>query len=191
MARKINRNERLESRARKDRHEGDRTVSDDRLEQDDERLEEFRNTLYQSVLPDLPKIPGYHVIWLSTTNPQDQIQARMRLGYTPIRPSDVPDAAMAYASMKTAQLGECICINEMIGFKIESWRYEKMMRIAHHERPLDEEQGIRDRLAQKKEEMAAEGLAVRGLQVELEGDMEDLGKAPEPPSFAKAAGDAV
>ena len=67
----------------------DRAATEDREISDDARVEMFRQQFFQAALPDLPKIPGYHTCWLTTTNPRDAIQTRIRFGYEPIKPEDV------------------------------------------------------------------------------------------------------
>ena len=81
MARKINRDTKLgaASDSRRDRASEDREITEDRVMTDDERLDECRQTFFQSALPDLPDIPGYHVCWLTTENPRDPIHGRIRL----------------------------------------------------------------------------------------------------------------
>ena len=88
-------------RSRDNREMSDRAVTENREISDDERVEMFRQQFFQSALPDLPKIPGYHTCWLTTTNPRDSIQGRMRLGYHPVKPEDVP--GWEYATMKTGE----------------------------------------------------------------------------------------
>ena len=65
---------------RGDRAMVDRAVTEDREISDSDRLDMFRQQFFHASLPDLPKIPGYHVCWLTTTNPRDTINMRMRLG---------------------------------------------------------------------------------------------------------------
>ncbi|MFZ9183829.1 MAG: hypothetical protein ACO214_11170 [Hylemonella sp.] len=77
-------------RSRENREMSDRMVTENREISDDERVEMFRQQFFQSALPDLPKIPGYHTCWLTTTNPRDSIQGRVRLVYVPVKPEDVP-----------------------------------------------------------------------------------------------------
>ena len=72
--------------SRQSRAATDRAVTENRLISDDDRVEMFRSQFFQDALPDLPKIPGYHTCWLTTTNPRDSIQMRIRLGYEPIKP---------------------------------------------------------------------------------------------------------
>ena len=47
--------------ARRSRAMDDRAVTENRELSDDDRIQMFRDSFYQSALPDLPEIPGYHV----------------------------------------------------------------------------------------------------------------------------------
>lgn len=187
MARKLN-DARLGSKARRDRSL-DRTRSDDsRLLDDQERLDEFRMSLYQSILPNLPKIKGYHVCWLTTTNQGDSIPSRMRLGYVPIRPAEVP--GFESMSLKTAAYGECIGVNEMLAFKLPLRLYQMYMKEAHHDQPLAEEEKLTDAIEVMKEEMAKK--AKRGrkrIRVEIEEGLEDVIEDRPIPRFADATGE--
>jgi hypothetical protein len=97
----------------------------------------FRNQLFNDALPDLPNIPGFHVCWLTTTNPRDPIHRRMQLGYEPVKPEEVP--GMEYASVKTGEWVGFIGVNEMLAFKLPESLYERFMQEAHHDAPLREE----------------------------------------------------
>mgnify|MGYP003704959851 CR=1 FL=1 len=101
---------------RTNRAEVDRQATENREVSETERLEMFRQQLFQSALPDLPKIPGYHTVWLTTTNPRDSIQGRIRLGYEPVKPEDVP--GWEYATIKTGDWQGFIGVNEMLAFKL-------------------------------------------------------------------------
>ena len=120
----------------------DRAVTENREITDDERVEMFRQQFFQSSLPDLPKIPGWHACWLTTTNPRDSIHMRMRLGYEPIKPEDIP--GWEYATLKTGDWAGFIGVNEMLAFKLPMSLYEKYMREAHHDAPLREEEKLTD-----------------------------------------------
>ena len=120
----------------------DRTATENRELSDDERVEMFRQQFFQSSLPDLPKLPGWHPCWLTTTNPRDSIQTRIRLGYQPIKPEDVP--GWEYATLKTGDWSGFIGVNEMLAFKLPMSLYEKYMREAHHDAPLREEENLTD-----------------------------------------------
>jgi hypothetical protein len=124
------------------RKEGDRLVTEIREVSEDDRLEMFRNRLYNDALPDLPDIPGYHVCWLTTTNPRDPIHRRIQLGYEPIKAEEVP--GMEYASLKTGEWAGLIGVNEMVAFKLPLSLYQMFMKEAHYDAPKREEDKIAD-----------------------------------------------
>ena len=175
-----------QSGARADRHMQDRAVTENRTLSDDERVDEFRQQYFQSALPDIPKIEGYHVCWLTTENPRDPIHARIRLGYEPIKSHEIP--GWEHASIKSGEWEGCIGVNEMIAFKIPLELYEQYMYINHHEQPLSEEEKLSSQLRAMEAEMNA--AAKRGtISLELEDGTAALGVAPEPPPFAEATGE--
>ena len=120
----------------------DRAVTQNREVTEDERVEMFRQSFFQSSLPDLPKLPGWHCCWLTTTNPRDSIQMRIRLGYEPVKPEDVP--GWEYATLKTGDWQGFIGVNEMLAFKLPLSLYEKYMTEAHHDAPMREEEKLTD-----------------------------------------------
>ena len=120
----------------------DRAVTQNREISDDERVEMFRQQFHQSSLPDLPKLDGWHTCWLTTTNSRDSIQTRMRLGYEPLKPEDVP--GWEYVTIKTGDWNGFIGVNEMLAFKLPLSLYEKYMQEAHHDAPLREEEKLSD-----------------------------------------------
>lgn len=144
------------------RHGQDRQVTEAREMSEDDRLEMFRNQLFNDALPDLPDLPGYHMCWLTTTNPRDPIHRRMQLGYEPVKPEEVP--GMAHATQKTGEWTGFIGVNEMLAFKLPLSLYQKFMQEAHHDAPLREE----DKLAEVAEMMREQ--AERAGSVVYEGD---------------------
>jgi len=174
-----------QSGVRADRHMKDRDVTQNRALSDDERVDEFRQQYFQSALPDLPKISGYHVCWLTTENPRDPIHARMRLGYEPIKTSDIP--GWEHAAIKTGEWQGCIGVNEMLAFKLPLELYESYMYINHHEQPLGEEEKLSAAIRNMEAEMnqASKG----AVELELEDGTAALGTAPEPPPFARQTGE--
>ena len=175
-----------DSRVRSDRHMDDRKVTEDRALSDDQRVDEFRQQYFQSALPDIPKIPGYHVCWLTTENPRDPIHSRIRLGYEPIKAHDIP--GWEHAMLKTGEWEGCIGVNEMIAFKLPLELYESYMSINHHEQPLSEEEKLSSQLRAMEAEMTA--ASKRGVvSLELEDGTAALGVAPKPPPFAFATGE--
>lgn len=147
---------------REDRRSQNREVTESREVSEDDRLEMFRNQLFNDALPDLPEVPGYHMCWLTTQNPRDPIHRRMQLGYEPVRPDEIP--GMAHASIKTGEYAGMIGVNEMIAFKLPMSLYEKFMQEAHHDAPLREE----DKLAEVAEMMRDQ--AERAGTTMYEGD---------------------
>lgn len=189
MARRISkdRDSKL-STSRSSRESKDRRITEDRILNDEERLDEFRQTFFQSALPDLPKLLGYHVCWLTTENPRDPIHGRIRLGYEPIRKEDIP--GWEHASLKTGEWAGCIGVNEMVAFKLPIHLYEAYMKEAHHTQPLMEESKLNE--ARQRAEEAASGMTRRPVSFELEDGQADLGQAPpEPPSFEETLTDKV
>lgn len=120
----------------------DRAVTENRNLTDADRLDMFRASLFNSALPDLPEIPGYHVCWLTTQNSRDTIHSRRSLGYEPVTVDDVP--GWESTSLKTGEYAGCIGVNEMLAFKLPIRLYEMYMHEAHFERPLQEEGKLAD-----------------------------------------------
>lgn len=147
---------------RETRRSQDRDVTENREVTEDDRLEMFRNALFNDALPDLPELPGYHMCWLTTTNARDPIHRRMQLGYEPVRPEEVP--GMAHASIKTGEYAGFIGVNEMLAFKLPMSLYQRFMQEAHHDAPLREE----DKLAEVAEIMREQ--AERAGTTMYEGD---------------------
>ena len=174
-----------QSGARTDRRMEDRSVTQNRALSDDERVAEFRQQFFQSALPDLPHIPGYHVCWLTTENPRDPIHSRIRLGYEPIRDSDIP--GWEHSAIKTGEWEGCIGVNEMLAFKLPLELYEQYMHFNHHEAPLSEEEKLSAAIRAMEAEMnqASKG----AVELELEDGTAALGVAPEPPPFAEQTGE--
>lgn len=149
--------ERLKKSAdnRENRAMADRAVTEDREISDQERVEMFRQQFFQSALPDLPKLNGWHTCWLTTTNPRDSIQTRLRLGYQPIKPEDVP--GWEYATVKTGEWNGFIGVNEMLAFKLPLSLYEKFMQEAHHDAPNREEEKLTDTAEFMEQQARASG----------------------------------
>jgi hypothetical protein len=151
---------------RQSREMEDRQVIENREVTDDDRLEMFRAQLFNDALPDLPNIPGYHMCWLTTTNPRDPIHRRIQLGYEPIKASEVP--GMEFASIKTGEWAGMIGVNEMIAFKLPETLYQRFMQEAHHDAPLREE----NKLAETAEIMRQQAEGSGSTLFEGDGMME-------------------
>jgi hypothetical protein len=151
---------------RQSREMEDRQVTENREVTDDDRLEMFRAQLFNDALPDLPNIPGYHMCWLTTTNPRDPIHRRIQLGYEPIKAAEVP--GMEFASIKTGEWAGMIGVNEMIAFKLPETLYQRFMQEAHHDAPLREE----NKLAETAEIMRQQAEGSGSTLFEGDGMME-------------------
>ncbi len=141
-----------------EREAQEREVTEDREITEAERLEFFRESLQQSVLPDLPRLDGYHVCWLSTTHQRDTIAYRMRLGYTLIRVSELP--GWGGGSIKEGDLQGVVSVNEMVAAKIPMRLYNLMMQHVHHTLPLEEEGKLTARIDLLKQAAHSRGTAV-------------------------------
>ena len=131
---------------------------------DDERVELFRDSIMQSVLPDLPTMPGYHNVWLSTSNARDPVARRLMMGYELIRVADLPRDWQG-ASLKTGEYAGCVGINEMIAARIPDRLYKRYMYEAHERQPLEEEEKLKAAVQGIKNDAAR-----RGMHVVEEGD---------------------
>lgn len=148
------------------------------MSDEDEKFALFAQTLFNGVLPDLPAIPGFHVCWLSTNHQADPISRRMRLGYTPVLPSEV--AGMELATLKSGEYAGLVGVNEMVAFKLPSSLYLRFMQEAHHDEPNRQVELINTQVDALKSNAARDG----GRIVEGNG-MEDLRRsAPSKGIFA-------
>jgi hypothetical protein len=162
-----------------EREASDRTYSEDREITEGERLEFFRDSLQQSVLPDLPPIPGYHLCWLSTTNPRDTIAWRMRLGYTLIRVEDLP-GWNGGSSTKVGDISGVISINEMVAAKLPLRLYNQYMKEVGEVMPRSEEEKLRAKQNSAKQQLEAVGSAI---VEEGDGTASLANRAPPMPEF--------
>ncbi len=178
---------RVSEDSRVDRVFKKRIVKKNRKLSDSRRLDMFRKQFFQSALPDLPKIPGFHVCWLTTTNPRDTIHGRMRLGYTPIKASEVP----GYEQLKitSGEHAGHIGVNEMIAFKLPLRLYKQYMTDVHHTQPAYEEQKLRRAIEEAEEALAAQGIGKHKVRIEEEEGNAELGKARRAPNFGRMHGE--
>lgn len=109
----------------------------------------------QVALPTPPRIPGWHLCWLTTGSSYDTVQKRQRLGYTPVTAADVPGFETGGAA--SAQFEGAISCNEMVLFKIREDVYQAIMREFHHKRPLNEEMSIYERALEQTGEEDSSG----------------------------------
>ena len=162
--------------AREGRGLHDRSSTEDRALSDDDRLEMFRAQFFNAALPDLPKIPGYHVCWLTTTNPRDPVVGRLRLGYELIRAEEIP--GYEAVTVKTGEYAGAIGVNEMVAAKLPDRLYQRYMEEAHHRAPGREDGKLVDTIRSIQEQMRA-----RGADVEVGDGMEELDTQRPVPVF--------
>lgn len=136
---------------------GDRAEADtDRLHKDgaslspEERRALLRQDWAQEILPKIPKMPGYHLCWVSTTNSADPIYRRIQRGYLPVKASDIPGFGEQFA-VRGGDFDGVISCNEMLLFKIPEEIFIDMMTIFHHDIPLEQEQSIKERMRDTQE----------------------------------------
>lgn len=167
--------------ARADRATTDRSTTENRVITDEDRLEMYRMQTFQAALPDLPKLPGWHLIWLSTQNQYDPINRRENLGYVALRPSDVPQwGDSSHMTVKTGEYAGYIGWNEMIAYKIPADLYAKYMRHSHYDAPNQEESRLKMTALQMREEAERH----KG-KMAIGAGIDELGRdRPAAPNFA-------
>lgn len=152
---------------------GDRTAHDEREADDTEHFAAPDDDWSFERMPGLPTIPGFQTIWLSTTHKQDTIARRLKLGYTLIRSEECPDLS-TFALKDGDYAGHVMC-EEMIAAKLPDALWRKYMTHFHHQKPLDDETGIKEEI----ERVQQRAKDVKG-RVDLEGGMAELGQVRRP-----------
>lgn len=151
----------------------DRALEESRELDDNERLNELQTVWSQDILPTPPAVPGWRFCWLSTTNPQDPIQRRVRLGYVPVKAEDVP--SFEISGRRGGEWDGFIAVNEMLLFKLPEDLWHKYMRELYHDAPLSEEQKLTANL-----EAIKDGLERSGGRVIMGDGTQELGKQRRP-----------
>jgi hypothetical protein len=141
-----------------------------------ERRKMWSDEWTQSALPKLPVLPGWHLCWLSTTNSYDSIDKRIRLGYTPVTPEEMPGFDN-YRVKAGEHIGYIAC-NEMLLFKIPEDMYQDIMLQMHHERPMEEADKVRVQLESLQGARDSSGKGLGRVEGEGFGDMDR--KVPTP-----------
>lgn len=161
-----------------DRDYVERDEDEDIQLSDDERFAMFVDSLNQSVLPDLPPMPGYHVCWLTTTNPRDPVARRIRMGYQLVRAEDLGNDWMGL-SLKTGEYPGVLGINEMVAARIPIRLYNRYMQELHHNLPLQDEMKLRAAMDSAKGALEARGSTIMETE-----SMPDLVQRAPAPTFA-------
>lgn len=173
-------NSRDESPARAPREKKDRAYTHNRELTDNERLDALRSSTFQTHLPDLPPIDGYHMCWLTTTNPRDPIHGRLRLGYELVRAEELP--GFEHASLKSGEYQGYIGVNEMLAAKLPLHLYQEYMTELHYRQPMQEEEKLTDAVHEAQQQAAK--INDKALLLTEEGTR-TLGKAPAEPDFVE------
>ncbi len=122
----------------------------------------------QTALPQPPALPGWHLCYLTSQSKYDTLQNRSRLGYQPVRRSEMPGFDPSNGTELVGHEGFITC-NEMILCKIPEPRYQQLMAYLHHQKPLEEETGI---IASAKNVTDKQGKQV--VSTEGDGDIDGL-----------------
>lgn len=127
------------SGARRGRPAADRSATHDRENSDAIRRAERRAMLndINTLLPNPPKIPGFHLFWATTTNQKDPIEFRQRLGYTFVTPEEVPDFRLDQSQKAGEATSDRIMVNEMVLMKIREDDFVGDMLDKHHYQPKE------------------------------------------------------
>ncbi len=130
---------------RANRMSADRAVTENRENTDPVRNQERYAMLRDAntLLPVPPQIPGYHLCWLTTTNNKDTLEHRYRLGYTLVKPEEMP--GFKFSSQKDTDIvSDRIQINEMVLAKIPHDLWIQDMTYLHHTLPQETMKNLRD-----------------------------------------------
>lgn len=144
-----------EQRAPRDGADQERNADGMELTQDDrERM--LRDDALQNQLPNPPKRPGVHWFWASMTNQYTPVAWYMRLGYKPVKFEDLAGWAEANMRGKSGEFAGCITINEMLLMSAEETAYQRFMKIVHHDKPMREQERLRDSMRGVQETVSSE-----------------------------------
>lgn len=118
------------------------SLSDNQLS-DAEFLKRLRDTSNSNLLPDVPKIDGFHFCWIPQTsnNHFDTVSFRQNLGYSIVKPEEIPNYTIS--SNRSGEIEGCISYSEMILMKIPSRLYNLLMKDSHHNQPNEQERVIK------------------------------------------------
>ena len=163
------------ARGSRDSSDAERVAKDGTAMSIAERKAMLREQLNQEILPTPPKVDGWHFCWLSTTNNADPIYKRVRLGYEPVKASEIPGFATQH-QINGGEFDGCVACNEMILFKLPEELYQEIMLINHHEKPLEEEAMIRQAATKSEQDRGGRSL------VESIG-FDNLGRRVAAPTF--------
>jgi|SoimicmetaTmtLMB_FD_contig_31_18324747_length_1281_multi_3_in_0_out_0_2 hypothetical protein len=152
----------------------------DAMRVDPERRRRMQEIFNDSVLPNLPRRPGMHRCWVSTTHNSDTPQRRMRLGYWFYKHEDAQKEnwhADEYAVLDASSIYKgCLMWREMVAMETDEDNVQMILRETGHDRPADQERGIYDQI-----EGAGEQLRHMGGRTSMAPGMERLRAPVRPP----------
>jgi hypothetical protein len=155
-----------------------RRAPEEHMVSSEERRRMFRSEWLQEALPKPPEIPGFHLCWLSTTNQYDPIHKRLRMGYEPVKASELP--GFENYRVKSGEMEGFISCNEMVLYKIPMDIYQDIMAEMHHYAPLDEQEKIKV----QQEQLIENSRDSRGKSlITVEGNSSDFDRNLKAPTF--------
>lgn len=166
--------------ARSDRGTADhtRTQEDGTVLTMEQRKAILRDNMTSDILPKVVYgQPDMHYVWLSTTNQTDPIFQRLRMGYELVKAEEMPDMASQYR-LDSGEFAGCISVREMILAKIHVELYRELMLINHHERPLQEEERLKQQVVMHAAD--SEGTELGSLSEEDTGFKSIARRRPTP-----------
>ncbi len=157
--------------ARRGRPPADRPVTQNRENSDSLRRAERRAMLsdVNTLLPNPPKMPGYHLFWATTTNQKDSVEQRQRLGYEFVTRAELPDFHLS--SQKSGELTEDrIMVNEMVLMKIDEQDFIDDMLYKHHDLPKEAIDNLKNSVRMERD---GKGRNIAFTGGEFQGGMAD------------------
>ena len=145
---------------------------------DPERRREIRRKWSESTLPNLPKRPGWHSCWVSTTHPTDTPMRRKRFGYRFIRYEDLSHEGWAadVDAVKDGHFAGAVMWRELVAMECTMSDFNDYMREFHFDQPAEQIEGIFENLDQTGDEAKR-----RGGKITLEEGLEEMRKRMQRP----------
>lgn len=147
---------------------------------DPERRRQIRDHYAQTLLPNLPKKPGRHRCWVSTSHNSDTPQRRRALGYRFLTYAELAAEgwqADEYAIKDAASVyNGCVMWREMIAMDCDTDLHHAIMREMHHDAPMEQARSIYETL-----DAAGQEARDRGGRTQMAPGMEKMREFTRPP----------
>jgi hypothetical protein len=129
----------------------DLSVKSDAELSDAELLRRYRVSLTSNILPELPRIEGFHVCWVPMTsnNIYDTVDYRRGIGYSVVKQEEVP--GFKSPSNRAGEYEACVSHNELILMKLPSRLFQLYSVDTHHNQPNDQERVIQQNIVQMRD----------------------------------------